>query len=511
MEISNYEGRLTRLMDNLPGMAYVCQNDPEWTMVFVSSGCEALTGYTRDEIQDNAVVSYADLIHPDDRKMVWDVVQAGVLKNDHFQLTYRIITKSKEEKWVWERGCPVLREDGTLIALEGFICDVSAQVRAEQSLRITLERLDAALDAGAFAVWDWDLGTNTCFFSPRWFTMLEYEPDEMPSTFEIYLSLVHPEDRPNFTQALSDYRKGKQPHFYGRFRMKNRSGEYRWILSRAKTTQWTEDGSPARMVGTHADITEEVEAEASRTKIEEQIVEAQKRQSLGVLAAGIGHNFNNLLMAIRGNVELVRREITSDHPASSLMDDIDSATRRMATLCAQILEYAGKTNFSMEPVHLPGIISAAVELFKPSLPKRVFLFAESADDVPLVLGDPGQLKQVLISLLLNSVEAIGDDVGEIRIFSGNRKVLDQNGYLLDFTDKGVSSVGYAFLEVKDTGCGIPHDMVEKIFDPFFTTKFLGRGLGLPAVLGTIRSHKGAIAVQSAQNIGTTVTIILPAV
>lgn len=511
MQSLDGEKRLQRLMDNLPGMAYTCRNDREWTMMFVSSGCQALTGYSKEEIELNSTVSYAQLIHPDDRSHVWDAVQVAVLHNQPFQMTYRIITKQGEEKWVWERGCPVWDAEGRLVALEGFICDVTNRVRAEQALRVALERLNAALEAAADGVWDWDLTTNQTFFSPRWFMILDYEPDELKCHYETFRSLVHPEDLPRVEGELNDCLKGKRPALKTSFRMRARNGEWRWILSRGKITQWNDEGKPLRFVGTNCDITEEVENQERQAKLWEQIQYAHKLEGLGVLGAGIGHNFNNLLMAVLGNVELAQRQLTSDHPVSPLIEEIEVAARRMAALCHQIMDYAGKSTYLIEPTYLPPVLQNTVELFRASLSRKIILTSDIPEDLPHVLVDVGQIRQTLVSLLMNAAEAIGENTGFISVSARDIPDIhpESESNLLDFTDKQGLQNSYVFIEVRDTGCGMSAEDIAKIFEPFFTTKFLGRGLGLPAVLGTIRNHKGAISVHSEVGKGSIFRVFLP--
>jgi len=252
-----------------------------------------------------------------------------------------------------------------------------------------------------------------------------------------------------------------------------------------------------------------VQAEQQRHELETQLQQAQKLESLGLLAGGIAHDFNNLLTAILGHANLALMELAPESPARDSLREIDNAASRAADLCRQMLAYAGKGRFVVEPINLSRLIGEVAHLLHVSISKKVLLRCQLAEGLPAIDADAAQLRQVAMNLVINAAEAIGDAEGVIAISTGvmecNEDYL-RTGQMTEPPPPG----SYVYLEVTDTGCGMDAETRDKIFDPFFTTKFTGRGLGLAAVLGIVRSHRGTLRVESEQGRGTTFRVLLPA-
>jgi len=258
------------------------------------------------------------------------------------------------------------------------------------------------------------------------------------------------------------------------------------------------------------DITERKRSEEVRERAEEQTREAQRMESLGVLAGGIAHDFNNLLMTILGNADITLMETPPLASSRANINEIIKASRRAAELCAQMLAYAGKGKFVTRMVNVNDLIAGMSKMFETSVSKKVSLSYEFGQNLPAVQADHTQLRQVLMNLLINASEAIGSQEGTITVSTGLLHC-DQGYFQSTLTGVGRPEGDYVFLEVRDTGSGIKTEAVSKIFEPFYTTKFTGRGLGLPAVQGIVNSHNGAIKVHSEEGKGTVFTILLPAV
>jgi CheY-like chemotaxis protein/two-component sensor histidine kinase len=232
---------------------------------------------------------------------------------------------------------------------------------------------------------------------------------------------------------------------------------------------------------------------------------------LGVLAGGVAHDFNNLLTGILGNTSLALETLTANSPARSLMRDVLDASEKAASLTRQLLAYAGKGKFVIEPVNLSDLIREINRLIQTSISKNVQLRLELRDDIPCIMADVTQLQQLIMNLVINGAEAIGTDAnGTVLVTTGLQQLDDQ--YLLDTIGEsgGLTPGVYATLEVHDTGCGMDEKTLKQIFDPFFTTKFTGRGLGLSAVQGIVRGHKGTMKVYSRPGRGTTFKVLFPA-
>jgi PAS domain S-box-containing protein len=262
-------------------------------------------------------------------------------------------------------------------------------------------------------------------------------------------------------------------------------------------------GASAGILEINTDITE-------RSRIEEQLRQTQKLESLGVLAGGVAHDFNNLLTGILGNASLALDNTGPNHPNRVLIDEVMCAAERAADLTRQLLAYAGKGRFVMRTLDLSELVREIAGLVHASVPKQAQVGMQLAKDLPGIDGDPGQLQQIVMNLVINGAEAIGPEGGSVLIRTGFEEV-DTN-YVSTMLGAGESLKpgSYVSLEVRDSGAGMDEATLAKIFDPFFTTKFAGRGLGLSAVLGIVGAHEGALKVYSKPGEGTTFKALFPA-
>ncbi len=267
-------------------------------------------------------------------------------------------------------------------------------------------------------------------------------------------------------------------------------------------------GDRTVFIGMDRDITARKEAEAARRRMEAQLLNTQKLESLGALAGGIAHDFNNLLGAILGNASFAAGEVPPG-PVRASLEDVVSASKRAAELVQQMMAYGGQIRLEPRLVDLSEAVHSIDRIISLTVPKKVALSYDLVPGVGPVRADPARIHQVVLSLVANAAEAIGDSPGKIRVSTGcghrDRSWLD--GCVLG---EGVAEGTYASLQVSDTGCGMDDETRGHLFEPFFTTKFAGRGLGLAAVLGIVRAHGGAIRVESAVGRGTTATVLLPA-
>ena len=257
------------------------------------------------------------------------------------------------------------------------------------------------------------------------------------------------------------------------------------------------------------DVTERRRAEEEKRNLERQVQQAQKLESLGVLAGGIAHDFNNILMAVLGHAELALAEISPMSPARGNLTEIATAARRAAELCRQMLAYAGKASIALERVVLRDLVEEMAHLLKTAISKKAILNLNLERGLPPIEADPSQIRQIVMNLIINASEAIGDRSGVVTVSVGATRCDEE--YLSRTELRETLAPGlYLHLEVADTGCGIGEEARSRIFEPFFSTKFTGRGLGLAAVLGIVHAHKGALKVYSEPGKGTTFKILFPA-
>ena len=249
--------------------------------------------------------------------------------------------------------------------------------------------------------------------------------------------------------------------------------------------------------------------EEDSEKMHARLTQAQKLESLGVLAGGIAHDFNNLLTGILGNAELVMEEIPAESHIRRKLDVIRQSSMRAAELCRQMLTYAGQGTKVNVPVAINKLVSEMAQLLDVSISRRATLSLSLDAHLPMIAGDASQLSQIVMNLITNASEALNNNSGHIQLRTGviycDREYLSQS-LIADQQAVGV----YVYLEVADAGMGMDPDIVERMFDPFFTTKFAGRGLGLSAVLGIVRGHGGALRVETNIGVGTTMRVLFPA-
>lgn len=256
------------------------------------------------------------------------------------------------------------------------------------------------------------------------------------------------------------------------------------------------------------DITERKKAVDERLQLEQQLQQAQKLESLGILAGGIAHDFNNILMGIMGNTSLILEDLSKDHPLRLPLEQVQKGTQKATNLTRQLLAYAGKGTVNIMPVDISEVVKEILGLLEVSISKGISIKLNLSTSLPTIMVDTTQLTQVIMNLITNASEAIEDGNGIISL-STSIKHCDEE-YVEAMGFKGKLDPGtYVCLEIADTGKGMDDITREKIFDPFFTTKFTGRGLGLSAVQGIVRTHGGCIAVYSEVGRGTSFKILLP--
>ncbi len=257
------------------------------------------------------------------------------------------------------------------------------------------------------------------------------------------------------------------------------------------------------------DISERKKIEAEQRAFQTRLHQAQRLESLGVLAGGIAHDFNNILMVIMGQAEIVLDELSPSLPCRDNVFEIMTAAKRAADLCGQMLAYSGKTQFQPRYMSVDKLVEETLQMLKTSISKKAILHLNLAQSLPGTLGDPTQIRQVLMNMVINASDAIGEQDGNITITTGTvdcEEPFLADSYLLPVEKPGT----YVYFDVSDTGCGMDQNTMEHLFEPFFTTKFLGRGLGMAAVMGIIKAHKGALSVHSEIGKGTTFKVLLPA-
>jgi PAS domain S-box-containing protein len=378
--------------------------------------------------------------------------------------------------------------------------------RVNRELALEEERLRLALENSNIGVWDYDFKTGEMHVSSVWKRQLGYAEDEVTDRFEEWDERLHPEDRARVQATVQAYMKEPWPNYETEFRLRRRDGSYCWILSRASLLL-DEAGRPARMLGSHLDITERKGAEERRAQLEAQLLQRQKIEALGTLAGGIAHDFNNLLGAILGNAHLARMDLTPDHPAQVSMEEILKAGHRARELVRRILTFSRPDEQQFRAVRLEPLVEEAATLLRSTLPAGVELHVRCEPDLPPVSANAGQVHQCIMNLATNAWHALPQRRGRIDLALAHTQV-DAN---MLSSHPELRAEPYQCVSVTDNGVGMDASVAARVFEPFLTTKPPGEGtgLGLAIVHSVMRNHGGAVVAHSVQGEGSTFALYFP--
>ena len=287
--------------------------------------------------------------------------------------------------------------------------------------------------------------------------------------------------------------------------------EKRWdrVLDVTVSPLCDETGQIRACVHVARDITERKRAEEEKAAYEAQFQQTQKLESLGVLAGGIAHDFNNILTIILGHCYIIAGNLDPETDQKTRVKEIEKAAQRAADLCHQMLTYVGNNSLAQTRINLWLMVDENVKMLTSAIKKNVVIERDLKYAVPEISGDNAQIQQVIMNLIINAAEAIGDKNGTIKI-TLKKTIIPDDHTDVDFLGNPILPGSYACLEVTDSGSGMDAETQKRIFEPFFTTKFTGRGLGLSAVLGIIKSHEGALQLSSTPEAGTTFKVYFPA-
>jgi two-component system cell cycle sensor histidine kinase/response regulator CckA len=472
-------------------------------------GAERIFGYTGEEIvgrHGSVLFVPEDVFRGEPEREMKYAAETGRAADSRWHLR-------KDGSRFWANGVMVgLRDpNGALLGLAKIMRDDSGHKQSEELLNYQLNLSDAIATNAAEALFLIDSEGRTTFANPSAEQMLGWHTEELIGQFfHEKLHYLRPDGSPYPKEECphlgvlqtEETLRGQDDHFV------HKDGHL--VPVTCSTAPIRGDSAVAGAVLVVRDVSEQRRAEAMMREKDEAFRQAQKLESIGVLAGGIAHDFNNLLTGIMGNAGLARRALVSGRfeKAADMLGDVLKASERAADLTRQLLAYAGKGQFVIQPVDVCKLVSEVSTLIRASISKKITLVMDVPDGCPLVEGDRTQLQQLIMNLVINGGEAIGERSGTLTVrittehLTERRERLRTAGFPITQGD-------YIRIDVTDTGVGMDKETRDRIFEPFFTTKFLGRGLGLSAALGIVRGHRGAIGVRSEPENGTTFTVLLP--
>jgi PAS domain S-box-containing protein len=438
--------------------------------------------------------AWEKLIHPNDRPGIVRRVREAIASGD-FEGEWRVTWPDGTVRWLVGRASVLRDAAGNPLRLIGTNMDVTDLKRAKDELRESNDRFRNMADHAPVMIWVSGSDKLCTFFNKRWLDFVGRTLEEELGSG--WTQAVHPDDvnrcRDTFSSAFDE-----RHSFQIEFRMRRADGEYRWILDDG-VPRFAPDGVFAGYIGSCIDITE-------IKHTQEETLLSQKLESVGLLARGVAHDFNNLLGGILATAELALTDRTEGSFPEQELLRIKRTAMRGGEIVRQLMTYAGGESSVFELVDVSSLVDEMLQLLKVSISKNVTLEADLGEGLPAVRANPAQLRQVVMNLVTNASEAIGEDRGVIGVTIEAVKS-DPDARVTGAVP--LPGNDYLKLVVSDTGNGMTPEIQTRIFDPFFTTKSTGRGLGLAAVQGIVRSHSGAIRVVSSLNSGTRFEILLP--
>lgn len=395
-----------------------------------------------------------------------------------------------------------LHLDGGKFAV--FVRDITNSKLVEMQMKELNHRMILATASANLGVWDWNVRDNQMVWDDRMFELYGISRETFPNGVDAWMNGLHPEDKERAVaecQAALDGRK----EYDTVFRVRHPDGAVRHIKANAVVIRGT-DESADRMIGINADISDQVIAQGEKAKLEAQLQQAQKMESVGRLAGGVAHDFNNMLGVILGHAELGLMHLDPTHPVCTDLKEISKTAQRSADLTRQLLVFARKQTVAPKILNLNDTISEMLKMLKRLIGEDIHLAWMPASDLWQVRMDPSQIDQILANLCVNARDAIEGN-GSITIETANSSI--DAAFCL--SNPETTPGEYVCLTVRDSGCGMDKETQAHIFEPFYTTKELGKGtgLGLATVYGAIRQNNGFINIYSEPEKGTTFSIYLP--
>jgi PAS domain S-box-containing protein len=497
-ELKESRRRYAALLANLPGMAYRCSNDRAWTMEFVSQGCMELTGYQPDDLVNSKTIPFNDIICPTYRDHIWEKWQQSLQARRTFEAEYEITTRSGATKWVWEQGEGVYDDADQLIALEGFIADITERKHAGAER----ERLTRAIEQSGETIVITDAEGTIVYVNPAFTRTSGYTREEAIGQNMRILKSGHQDA--NFYQNM------------WKILSTGATWEGQLINQRKDGTLFTEQASisPVRDVTGHIiyyvavkrDITEQLRDQKEKSDLQTQLVQAQKMESIGRLAGGVAHDFNNMLQAIQGYTEMAIEQVPKNKPLYSDLQEIQKVAKRSAALTKQLQTFARKQMAQPTALQLNDALEGMSSMLQRLIGEDMELIWKPGAHLGMVKMDPGQLDQIVANLCVNARDALGKS-GHITIETRNAEITKADVPL----HHGIKSGHYVQLSIQDNGSGMTPDVMAHLFEPFFTTKKVGKGtgLGLSTVYGIVKQNHGHIEVESHLKKGSAFRIYLP--
>jgi two-component system cell cycle sensor histidine kinase/response regulator CckA len=502
--LAESEERYRRLVDRSPGVLYVFSDKRGG--LYRSQRIEEVLGYTAEELAARPML-WNESIHPEDLPRVWAAVEAAEDGKD-LEVEYRI--RDRAGKIHWLRDCIISkRREGDETIVEGLALEITARKEAEGALEEQRQLLLEAERMAGMGSWTWDIVHDRWMVSENWRVLHGCaDPELSTATLRRF---AYPDDTAAIQRAFDRALAGAGPYDIEHRIVRARDGAVRYVQAFGEVA-FDAAGKPLRMMGVALDVTERKTLEQRRRELEQQVEMGRRHESLATMAGAVAHNFNNILTAVIGNQALALGQLGAEDGARQCVQDAQEAAEAAAKLSRLMLVYVGHGHAQHRTFCLGELLRGERERLVGAAEAAGVPVAWEvpADDRLLVRGDPQGVCEAVGNLVTNAVEALVDGQGEVRVRLQQRTLNDAalaRSYVVDKPAAGV----FACVRVEDTGRGLEDEELQRLFEPFYTKKFVGRGLGLATLLGVMRSHEGAVFVESEVGRGTAVELGFPLV
>ncbi len=484
------------LVEDMP--ALVCRFLPDGTLTFVNNSYCRYFNKTRDELLG---ANFFQFIPAQEREDVRKQYRSLTQKSPAINYEHQVYTPGGDVHWQRWTDRALFDEKDNLYQYQSIGFDITESKRVEQALRISEERFREMAELMPMTVFESDIIGNLTFANRKAFDSFGYSQEDFDRGVNS-LDLLVPEDRQQAAENVAKIMEGEEIGLNEYTALRKDGSNFPIMVH---STIMVRDGETLGIRGCLIDITDRKKTEEERRRLETQFHQAQKLETIGTLAGGMAHDFNNLMATILGNTSLLLYDIDTTHPHYEPLKNIEQQIKRGAELTTQLRGYARKGKYSVKPVNLNQIVEESATAFGRTR-KEITIQCGLADDLLAVEADQGQIQQVLLNLFVNAADAMPQ--------GGTLVLKTSNATHNDIKSKQYHPAAgdYLRLTVSDTGIGMDEKVRQRIFDPFFSTKASGKGtgLGLASVYGIIKNHGGYIDVQSQKGQGSQFSIFLPA-